>query len=212
LGVQTPVRAEVRVHHAGGTADAAVGDNDVRSAVVIEVLHRGAEPGAAPARAGQANRCRAVHEEAARLLYPERVRLLGQVRDEQAEAAVAVDVTEGHPHARLRLPNPIVGDTVPDRLILEGLAVLVDPEAVGLAVVGDKNVGPAVAVEVRAQHAQSWSSELRFAHSAFQRHVLEANPLLRADIAEQSAHAPGEDLRGTVFRLAAGGARPGWVV
>ena len=78
-----------------------------------------------------------VHEHAARLLPPQRVRFLGEVGDEDVEAAAAVHVAQGDAHVALRLAQAVVREPALRRLVAERAVVPVDPQAVGLGVVGD---------------------------------------------------------------------------
>src|SRR5207245_5387749 len=59
------------------------------------------------------------------------------------------------PHARKRFSHRRDGHAARGGLVLEGAVLLVHPQAVGLAVVGDEDVGPAVAVGVGADDAES---------------------------------------------------------
>src|SRR5205823_7341582 len=45
-------------------------------------------------------------------------------------------------------------EAAPHRLLAEGAVFLIDPEMVGLAVIGHKDVGPTVAVKVGADNTQ----------------------------------------------------------
>ena len=117
---------------------------------MVEVGQHGAEAGAAPASLRQA----AGGEAGPGTGRPGpastacAVRL--EVGDEQVGQAVAVHVAEGDPHVRLRLAQGVVGDAAADRFFREGAVLLVDPEVVGVGVVGDEDIGPAVAGEIEA--------------------------------------------------------------
>ena len=66
-------------------------------------------------------------------------------------SAVAVVVAVGDPHVGLGLPLAVEGDAPGGGDVLERAVAPVAPEGVGLGVVGDEDVDPAVAVEVGGQ-------------------------------------------------------------
>ena len=130
----------------------AVRDDEVEPAVVVEVEPAGAEAGARPAvAAAEPGARRAVVEESRRpsLTYSAAVSA-DDVRDEDVLVAVAVEVAGVDAHARLRASARAVhGDAgqqrrrprnVPSRWFIQSWF--------GVAVVGDVDVQPAVAVEV----------------------------------------------------------------
>ncbi len=153
--VLAPERPERRVVRRGAGRHPAVDDGQVEGPVVVEVRQHGPEAGPPPARRDQPGGGRVVPEPAPRALLPKGVGLLRQVRDEEVEQPVAVHVPQGHAHPGLGLTHPVVRDAALHRLLLERPVLLVHPEPVGRAVVGDENVRPAVAVEVGADHAQA---------------------------------------------------------
>src|SRR5947209_11507938 len=110
-----------------------------------------------------------------RSLFPKDVQLLGQMRNEQIQQSIAVNVAQGDPHVRLCLSQAVVSEAPEQGFLLERAVALVDPEVVRLAVVGDKDVRPTVAVEIGADDTQARPCQL--AKTRFQRHVLETNRL-----------------------------------
>jgi len=94
-------------------------------------------------------------KDSSRSLPPERIRLFGQVGHENVKGAVAVDVTQRHAHAGLCLAQGVIGQAANHRFFFEGAVVLVDPKSIRLSVVSDKDVGPAVAVEVGADDPET---------------------------------------------------------
>ena len=85
--------------------------------------------------------------------HVERVGFAGNVSDEQIEIAVAVEIADADAHARLDPAGGVQGAAALDRFLLERAVVLVDPELGRLFVVGDEDVGPAVAGEIGADDA-----------------------------------------------------------
>src|SRR5947208_1672714 len=72
--------------------------------------------------------------------------------DEQGQLAIVGDVADGHPHARLGHSYAAVSDAALQRLVLESAIVLVNPQVLPVAVVGNVDVGPTAAREVRAEN------------------------------------------------------------
>ena len=75
--------------------------------------------------------------------------------DKEVKQAVAVHVTEGDSHIPFGPAEAIEGDAASDGLILECSIFLIDPKMIGLGIVGDENIGPAVSVEVGADDAKT---------------------------------------------------------
>src|SRR5207302_971090 len=95
-----------------------------------------------------------VFEQSARTLLPKRVVLLRKVRDKQIEQAVPVHVAEADSHVGRGAANPVIRNAPRYRFLLERPIVLIDEEPVRPAVVGDEDVGPAVAVKVGADNPE----------------------------------------------------------
>src|SRR6266513_2328326 len=85
--------------------------------------------------------------------------------------SVAVKITGIHSHAGLRLSVPINRSSRQQSPVLECAVLLIDPELIGVPIVGDVCIYPPVAVEVSRNHAKS-SSEI-LAESGCRRDILE---------------------------------------
>ena len=72
------------------------------------------------------------------VLSPQSIRFAVQVGHEQIEASLVVRVAEGNAHPSEGLAHGGHGDAPGYGLIGEGAIVLVDPEAIVVAIVGDK--------------------------------------------------------------------------
>ncbi|MFO0890856.1 MAG: hypothetical protein U0790_17135 [Isosphaeraceae bacterium] len=81
--------------------------------------------------------------------------LAEEVGDDDVIEPVAVVVTLGDPHVGLDLALAVDGDPPAPGDVLEGAVVAVAPEDIGLGVIGDEDVHPAVAVEVRREAAHA---------------------------------------------------------
>ena len=163
IGVSAPrLRGEVphgAVHH-----------DHVQPAVVVVVQQARTESG--EAQAEQPRFHRPILEEPLLDLPIEDIAFVVEVGDEEVLVAVAVDVAGVDPHAALRLPGPVHGHARKQRLVREpARPALVDPQMVGIAVVGHVEIGPLVPVHVRGQHPQAAPGEPREPGSS--RHVRE---------------------------------------
>src|SRR5262249_11960390 len=127
----------------------------------------------------------------------------GEVGDVEVEKTVAVHVTKGDAHVRLGPSHRVDGHAAPDGLLLERAILLIDPQVIGGAVVGDEEIGPAIAVEVRAPDSEAWPRLT--AQPGRLRHVLEADPAFgvpeSAAVAEKAGDPAPEGFRGTVIGL-----------
>jgi hypothetical protein len=102
------------------------------------------------------------------------VHFLDEVSDEQIECAVAIHVRNADSHIACSLAHRIEGHSARDRFIAERAVPLIHPEPVRFAIIGDEDVGPAVAFEVRANHAESWPGEN--CQSACGGHIFKRHP------------------------------------
>jgi hypothetical protein len=76
-------------------------------------------------------------------------------------AAVAVEVGDVDPHSRLGDAVGVDCDAADIRFILERAVFLIDPQLIGIAVVGDVQIRPSIAVEIRGHDAESGAKRLR---------------------------------------------------
>ena len=82
--------------------------------------------------------------------------LVNYVRDEQIGQSIAVHISPADPHIR-RCPGLRKGNAAQGRLLLKRSVMLIDPKMVCHEVVGNKDVGPGIAVEVSAQNSKTLS-------------------------------------------------------
>ncbi len=68
---------------------------------------------------------------------------------------VVVDVGRGAPHARLRAPSLVDGTASLEGAVDEGAVAAVLPELVRRLVVGDEEIGPAIAIEIGGNDAEA---------------------------------------------------------
>ncbi len=127
--------------------DVSVRDVNVEVAVVVDVEHLGPEAERDEARA-EPRLLRRVLEQPAAEVGVQGIQLLGEVGDEDVGKAVALDVPAIDAHAGLGLAVAVEADARRIRHVGEGAVAVVLVEEVPHHVVGDVDVGIAVAVEV----------------------------------------------------------------
>ena len=169
---------DVGLHLLDVVLDVPVGQEDVGPAVEVVVEEERTEGEGEQAGPAHAGRGRGVHEEALALVVVEARHLVGEVADDQAGEAAAVVVGGVDAHGPARAPVLVEGDAGAQTPLLEGPVALVAVEAVGLGVVGHRQVRPAVAVEVEGGHAQRLAAVVE--EAGVLRHVLEARAALVA--------------------------------
>ena len=155
LGVAAPEIVRARRRHRRPALHPAVDDGEVEIAVVIVIEETATEAGEGQVDRGHPGAAGGVAEEPAAGPGQQGVALVPEVGHRQVEAAVAVGVGDRHPHAPFRLAVAVEPGPPHHRLVEKGAVPLRDPELVGLAVVGDENVDPAVIRKVGAGHSQS---------------------------------------------------------
>src|SRR5712691_11651048 len=134
--------------------DRSVDGQDVQPAIVVEI-----EPGRAEARVWQAGKPDALtgglfFETAGSVVHEKIVSLAGERGDEQVFVAVVVEIARIDTHAALGFTVSAEGRARDECRIREGAVVPIDPQLVRLAVVGDEDVDPAVAIEVGGRDAE----------------------------------------------------------
>ena len=127
--------------------DVAVREQDVRPAVVVEVEEVDAEAEVLPVHAEAGAQARLL--EGAAVVAVERRHLLGEVRPDDVQPAVAVVVADADAHARERGAFCVEGAAGGNPDLAEGPVLVVAVEQARRGVAGHVDVGPAVVVEVR---------------------------------------------------------------
>ena len=131
-----------------------VHSEDVQPAVVVVVepacaessVREGHEPDARP---------RALFlEQPGAVVDVEGAPLPAELGDEKILVAIVVEVAGVHPHVGADRTRGTERRTRQERHILEGPIALVDPQLVFPLVVGDEDVDPPVAVEIRSRHTE----------------------------------------------------------
>ena len=141
----------------------------------------------------QSRRRAHVPEDALSIVGVEVRALAGELGDEQVFIAVVVEVAGVHPHAGFGLA--LVGQRGAGHqgVVTKGAVALVDPQQVLLAIVGDENIHPPVAVVVGGGDAQR-----RPECAADQRRRADIDESAPALIAVQAVRLATVDLRRTV--------------
>ena len=145
----------------GPVVDVPVGDEQVELAVVVDVEGRVAETRSWAGSGRRGPRQGRVQEQAAAEVAEEGARLVDEVREEQVDAAVAVEVVGHDAHARRGPARAVGGDPRRDADLLEPQSAQVAEQEVGRGVVGDEDVELAVVVEVGDGQAQAAAARAR---------------------------------------------------
>ena len=148
----------------------AIGDEEILPAVVVVVEKKGSPTHKGAAAAGQTGSAANIAEEAVALVAVEGVVVLGEIGDENIGAQVIVDVAQCHAHPGLGAPVAAVGRARGQRDIGKATTV-VAPQAVGVPVVGDVEVGVAIRIEIEPGCAHA--VEARAAEARFMAHFRE---------------------------------------
>ena len=122
---------------------------------MVEISQGDSEPGHAEAKRPQSEVDRAVHEADSRFRQIDGVRLLGEVREQDVEDAVAAEIPYLHSHPGLRAAETAERGAQQQRLFREGPVSLVHPQVIRLGVVRHVKVRPPVAREVLADDSQA---------------------------------------------------------
>src|SRR5678816_4867008 len=83
------------------------------------------------------------------------MRLPANVRDHQVEVAIGIEVLAGDPHPGDRDASAVVGATAIVGHVLEATVAHVVPEERRRGIVGNVEIDPAIAVEIRSRDAQA---------------------------------------------------------
>ena len=161
----------------------AVSDKQIQVAVTVQVGPLGAEAGIRPAHCGQREVLGAIVEISVAVVDQQGVVFGVQMRKKDVLVAVEVKISSAHAHAGLGEPGGVVGGAGEQGGVLESLAAEVDPQLVRVAVVGDIDIRPGIAVEVGADDAQA--AAIGGVDACGDGHVAESRRAGIAGIAEQ---------------------------
>ena len=139
----------------GGTGYPPISDHRIEDPVVVEISQGDAEPGHAEAERPQSEVDRAVHEADSRFRQIDGIRLVGEVREQDVEDAVAAEIPYLHSHSGLRTAETAERGAEQQGLFPEGPVALVHPQVIRLGVVRHVEVRPSVAREVLANDSQA---------------------------------------------------------
>src|SRR2546421_12148170 len=103
----------------------------------------------------QARLAGAILKQAFSQIREERIGLVHQVSDKDVFSSVRVKVSGINTHASLSFAVPVDGSPGQKRFVLKGAVLSVNPELVGIAIVSDVNIHPAVAIKIRGNHTQA---------------------------------------------------------
>ena len=128
-------------------------------AIIIEVGHECSKTGGAPTRHRKSGFGCSVSKLTTRALAPQVVLFTSQMCHIKVDQTVAVHVALCDSHAGISLANGSECDSPADGFVFEGCVALVDPKPVGLSVVGNKQVWPAIAIVIGNRYAQAGATQ-----------------------------------------------------
>ena len=130
-----------------------VGDDEVGPSILVDIEERDAP--AEQLIAAQTRMFGDVFEELAVLVLVERRPVAGEIRLGDIQKPVAVVIRDRDAHAGLQVAVGIVGDARCVAALFKGPVVFVAIEEAGGLVAGDIDIGPAVVIEIRDDHAEA---------------------------------------------------------
>src|SRR6266705_345367 len=132
-----------------------VDDQQIEPAIVVIVKERRAKTCKTMPGHSQTCLARTVFKKGFTQIHVKRVRLVHQVGDKDVFGAIAVEISRIHTHAGLCLSISVDGGAGQERVVLKRPVLLVNPELIGITIVGDVNVCPAVTIKIGGDHTQS---------------------------------------------------------
>ena len=141
--------------------DVTVGHEDVEPAVQIVVEEKASEAEREQTRAAHLRARRFVHEQSIAFVVVESQHLIREVADEHAGAAGTVVIGSVHAHAGAGHAVFAEGHAGQHAGLGKSAVPVVVVELVGLRIVGDQQVGPAILVVVEHAHAKSLRSRVQ---------------------------------------------------
>ncbi len=122
---------------------------------MFEIGKDGAEPGQFVTGAAQSAGVGGLVVADPRFIQEECIDFADQMRHEEILRAVSIDVVHGHAHIGLCAARGIKRAAHWNRLIRKRAVFAIDPEIIRAEVVGDKDVGPAIGVDIIDGDAQT---------------------------------------------------------
>src|SRR5215468_6647950 len=135
-----------------------IGDEDVGTTVQVVIKEEAGEAQREQAGVADFRTRRLIHKKAIALIVIERHHLVGEIRDDDAWASRPIIVPGIHSHACTCNAIFTEGDPCLHTLFRKGTVVVVDVELVGLRIVGQQQVGPAISIGIKRCYAQSFGS------------------------------------------------------
>src|SRR5712671_8164325 len=135
-----------------------IGDEDIRPAIIVIIEKKASEAQRDQSGPSNFGLRGLVHKKSAAFIVVERHHLVGEVADDDAGMAAAVVVGGVHAHAGARHAIFAESYTSGDSALFEGAIFFIEVEFVGLSVIGNQDVGPAVTVVIEDGDAQAFRS------------------------------------------------------
>src|SRR5882672_4246895 len=106
-------------------------------------------------RHSQARFAGAVLKQGFSQIHEERIGLVHQVGNKDVFGFVSVKISSIDTHAGLCLAVPVDGGAGPERVVLKGAVLPVNPELVRIAIVSNVDIYPTVTIKIRSDHTQA---------------------------------------------------------
>ncbi len=134
----------------------AIGDENIGPAIVVVIEKEAAESKRDQSGAAYFGLRSLVHEQAVAFVVIKRNHLIGEVADDDAGVAAAIVIGGVHAHAGASHAIFAESYTRRNAALFERSVFLVQVKLVGLGVVGNQNIGPAVAVVIENGDAEAF--------------------------------------------------------
>ena len=139
----------------GCSGHLAVGDDQIEIAVVFRIKKSRTEPGVAHTGGPQSGTRCGILKASAGNSPVHGIRFRPQMCHQNIGPQIAIDITDGDPHAGFRFAENIDCRAHDYRLIGKRAVPAIDPKIVVLAIVGNQDIGRPVHVEIQRYHTEA---------------------------------------------------------
>src|ERR1700761_1124112 len=167
--------------------DRTIGDHDIRPTIIVVVHERCTKPSKRLCRDVEPSQGAGILElPALTKVMIKRCFLPGKMSDKDIFAPGAVDICDIDAHTRFGRSIDIYRNASLKRFVAKGTVLLVDPQLIGIAVIGNEEIWPAIAVQVRGNHSEAIANGLGY--SRLDRDILEHS--ISQIMIEDARHRP----------------------
>src|ERR1700744_3026893 len=167
--------------------DRTVGDHDIRPTIIVVVYERCTKSCKGLCRDVEPGHGACILELAAMTQVAIKSRFFaGKMSDEDIFVPGAVDIGDIDTHARFSRSIDIYCHATLKRFIVKRAILLVYPELIGIAVIGNEDIWPAIAIQVRSNHSETVANSLGYPR--LDRDILECS--ISEIMIEDARHRP----------------------